>query len=544
MFLRKTIYVLLLGLLSAGGGLAQEAGLDSSGASSENGIYFDIARTRVVRWLRLHQAEVPKGLFEQVIQLIREADSLAQKGDYDTALLLVDTAAESMHSIEAAVARAPDSSSAPAAQPVSRGWRFRPQLLSGVDFWRQELELGLAGDFTTSRATSGNPYGGLRIYASTDGVALGELNLYSQLKYSRDYRSAEFELRTLKGSTNHSHWGFENRMEAIGYHDTTGVSNWENRALLRGGVELFNGFLFLTNDEFRYRKYAALDSGQSSFFNDNWENSLSGGFQYASGLSTRLRSQYTFSARGYPAFSGDNYVEHRVEASAYQLTATNSSIFIENIWRKRIYSIGDSCRSYKNSFQEEYLRSDFRFGLSNALSFDVQADFTLRQYDVACEQTPDYFHLSARPRFLFRLIGDLQLGLGYLYVLRVYQKDIIRTDLTPSVATDTERQISFEDYFSHGLSVSLELFRLGAFMLSLTNEFELRTYPNAMTNAVQGLGLFTDRRINSLLLLINWNVAPQLEFGVLVNHDNDQSRQENQSDFRNTLFSLETAFSF
>lgn len=515
-------------------------------ASDEDGMYYDIAKLRIVRWLREHKREMTKEAFDQIVELLQEAQNFAKQNDYETALLLLDTASEI---ISSSIAEASgEASDAPEGlgqekTPPAR-WNWQPQIVTGVDFWRQNLELGLAGETTSTITSAGNPFTGVRLRADHQRTALGRVESYMLAKASRDYYSGEFELRTLRGNSNSSHWGLENRFDLTRYRDTTGVSNFEYRTALRTGVELFKNFVLLAGDEFRVRRYQHSDEFSATLFSDNWQNLGYAGLQFASGLSTRLRGVYSYATRRYPRSPIDDYVEHRIEASAYQLTATNSSIFLENIWRQRKYVRGDNCDSYRNSYQEEYFRSDFRFGLSSNLSFDTQADFTLRQHDISCEQTPDYFHLTARPRFLVRIWKDWQIGLGYVYVLRVHQKDIIRTTPVTDAASDSERLISYEDYFSHGLSVSLELFHLGNFMLSLTDQYELRTYPNAATNNVPGLGLFTDRKINSILLFLTWKMFPSLELGMLANYDNDQGRQENQSDFQNTIFSLELGYNF
>jgi hypothetical protein len=47
-----------------------------------------------------------------------------------------------------------------------------------------------------------------------------------------------------------------------------------------------------------------------------------------------------------------------------------------------------------------------------------------------------------------------------------------------------------------------------------------------------------------LLLFFSWNFLPRWQAGVLANFDNDHSRIENQSDSRNTLFSIDLGYSF
>ncbi|RMD93921.1 MAG: hypothetical protein D6814_15055, partial [Calditrichaeota bacterium] len=281
----------------------------------------------------------------------------------------------------------------------------------------------------------------------------------------------------------------------------------------------------------------------NTFYPNYSQNQIYGGLQYMSGLSTRLSASYSFLSRTHPNFQLDDFREHRVEASVYQVTAINSSIYLENIWRQRIYPYGNSDSTYQNSYQEEYFRADLRFGLTRKLSFDLGGDFTLRQHQLTSTITPDFVHVQANPRLLFRLWQDWQIGLGYLYVLRVYSKDIIQTGPVKAV-TDADTYLGYEDYYSHGFSLSLELFRLGAFMLSLTNQFELRTYPNSPTQNVPGFGFYSNRKINSILAFLTWQMFPNLELGILVNFDDDRARVDNHSDSQNSLLSIDLGYSF
>jgi hypothetical protein len=513
--------------------------VDSSQIEFDKKVYFDLTKTRLTRWVRANIKTASRDLLQQVVDLLEDAQKFASQDDYETAQIFLDTALDITRATIAADTTAVIGSEIEEfALEEIRQNRFEPQIVTGVDLWRQEFELSFIDD-TTFFEKSGNPYVGFRLRGDVQSKGFGAVTTHFLAKVSRDYYSGEVELQNLKGSYTGNHWLLQNRLEWTSYRDTLGLKFWQYSNRLRGGVELAKNFLGYAGNDFRLRRYEQ----ETEFYPNYFHNLAYAGMQYTSGLSTRLAGEYSLGIRKHPQFVADDYQEYTMTASVYQSTATNSSIFLENIYRVRNYAHGGNDSTYQNPFSEEYIRGDFRFGMTPSLSFDVRGDVTLRQHKFVSLLTPDYLNVTANPRFLIRFLGDWQLGLGYLYILRVYDTDIIRT--TPRVIDSDLARFSldqsilgYEDYFSHGVSISLELFRLGAFMLNLSNNFEYRTYPNSQTTSIDGFPLYSDRQINSTFLFLTWKMYPQLELGIFANYDEDRSRNQENNDSRNTLFSL------
>ncbi len=521
---------------------AQELSADSSEQIIDDEAYYQIGQTRLIRWLRAHRDSSRTDLFRQILDLVREAREFASAGDYTTALLLLDTAnafVDEQESASGSSAGQPgeQEQTAPPEQPET-GWSFSPQVITGIDFWQQRFELAYAAEENVYFESSDNPFAGARLRMQHFSPHTGDLNFYAQWKNSRDYSSTELEIRHSKGRSTGNYWLFENRFENTGYKNTFNLQYRENMTTVQARFSPTPGWQIRFDDYFQLRNYGQ----ESELYPNFWNNQAAVGFEFTSGLATRLTARYAYVTRRHQRYSENDYTTNRIEASIYQLTGRNSSIYLENIWRRRQYAIGSSDSSYQNSFQEEYLRGDFRFGLSDWLSLDTQADLTIRQHDKPSVITPDFVHITANPRFLFKIYQDWQIGLGYLYVWRVYKKDLVQTSVSPGIADDV--YLGYEDYFSHGVSVSIELFRLGAFMLNLTDNYQIRTYPNTNADAFSGQLFNTNRRINSIMLLFSWQITSKLEFNILANHDNEISIDVANGDSRNSLFSMDLGYTF
>jgi hypothetical protein len=221
---------------------------------------------------------------------------------------------------------------------------------------------------------------------------------------------------------------------------------------------------------------------------------------------------------------------------------------LENIWRQRIYpndSAADTCRnSYQKTYQEEYARADLRLGLIEALALRIDGDFVLRQYATPSDSIPDFLGVTINPQLQLSLSPSLQIRAGYLYALRVYENNIIQERRSTTAASSSS--LFYEDYYSHGFTAGIDLIRADGLLLSVSENFEMRTYPNSAGYNISDFGLYsyTDRNINSLLLFFSWNFSSRWQANVLANFDNDNSRIDDQTDSRNTLFSIDLAYSF
>jgi hypothetical protein len=542
---------------------------DSSSVSwSASSITYEIDQLRLRRWLEAHQDTAAVEFWAQVLALQQEAGAFSTQQDYITAQLILDTALELVGLRAAAVMpfMEPDSarvavvaSSFPASP--SSAWEWRREVMFGADLWRQEFDLGLTADNSSYVDRDGNPFVGLRVGLNHNPLlqplapksqprsaaflpesrALS-FSAYAMLKSSRDYYSGELEFSGRQAVSSRTGLRFQMRLDGTSYRRDLDLHYWQNTTSAVASAEVGKNFRFEIGDELRLRRYRR----QSELYPNYLQNQASVGAIFNSSYTTRLDSRYSFIARVHDSRPVDDYVEHRVDASIFQSTANNSAVLLENIWRHRIYSTGvakDYPRTYQNTFQEEYARADLRVGLSDALALRVEGDFTLRQHQTPSDSTPDFLSATVNPQLQFKLMADWQISVGYLYLLRVYDKDIIRSQRPTTAASDLGYSF-YEDYYSHGFTLGVDLIRTDGLWLSVNENFEMRTYPNAIAQNLPGFGLYSDRNINSLLLFFSWNFLPRWQAGVLANFDNDHSRIENQSDSRNTLFSIDLGYSF
>jgi len=531
-----------------------EAPVDSTALKSTAASSYEIDRFRLLRWARAHQDTTARDFLAQTLDLLTAADGFARQQDYLTAQLILDTALELT-----GLRRNEQSSPAPAMNPTlspnpNSKFEWRREVLFGVDLWRQEYELGAFSADTMF--SDGNPFVGVRLSfnhnpaakfnlqkppALTENRAVN-IDAYALLKSSRDYFSGEAEFNARQSLGRGSYWRLQNRLEGTSYHRDFDLQYWQNLTSALAVAELNRNFRLEVADELRWRRYRE----QNDFYPNYIQNRAGFGVVFNPAYTTRLDSRYIYTVQAHDLCPSHDYLEHRLEASVAQNSSANSSVLLENIWRQRIYpneSANDGCRnSYQKTYQEEYARADLRLGLVETLALRIDGDFVLRQYATPSDTIPDFLGVTANPQLQFNLSPSFQIRAGYQYALRVYENDIIQPNRGAAPANFS----FYEDYYSHGFTLGLDLIRSDGLLFSVNENFEMRTYPNSTPNNTSDLGLYsyTDRNINSLLLFFSWNFRPRWQANVLANFDNDRSRVDDQSDSRNTLFAIDLGYSF
>ncbi len=540
---------------------AQAVTADSAVLKSAEASTYEIDRFRLLRWVRVHQDSSGRDFLAQILDLITEADGFARRQDYITAQLLLDTALElTGRRNDETILSVPPIDPTPAPSRHSNS-EWRREVLFGVDLWRQEYELGAFSADTMF--SDGNPFVGVRLSlnhnpaaklnlqkppfsappALTENRALN-LDAYALLKSSRDYFSGEIEFNARQALGRGSYWRIQNRLEATSYHRDFDLQYWQNFTSALAVAELNKNFRFEVADEFRWRRYRE----QNDFYPNYIQNRAGFGVVFNPAYTTRLDSRYSYTVQAHDLCPSHDYLEHRIEAAVFQNSSANSSVLLENIWRRRIYpnqTANDGCRnSYQKTYQEEYARADLRLGLVEALALRIDGDFVLRQYETPSDSIPDFLGATANPQLQLSLSPSFQIRAGYLYALRVYENDIIQQK--NRAAAPARNSSFYEDYYSHGFTLGLDLIRTDGLLFSINENFEMRTYPNSTASNTSDLGLYsyTDRNINSLLLFFSWSFHPRWQANVLANFDNDHSRVDDQSDSRNTLFAIDLGYSF
>ncbi|MGH7495189.1 MAG: hypothetical protein ACREOO_22695 [bacterium] len=511
----------------------------------------EVLRLRVQRWLTKNQQKASL-VITNVTALLQEAEGLAQSHDYVTAQLLLETALDLIETVSSSAADSPARSadsphSRPNASParIPARWHSQQEALLGVDLSQLEYVLGspaldeiFADISTRSVRSAGNPFAGFRFQLLRTPNTPADLRLLAMLKTSRDYDSGTLELYARHALGPQAFLHFENDFEATAYRLETDLRYWQNAGLLRMGVSLSRNFRVEMEDELGVRRYR----DENLYSPNYWQNEIGLSAAYDAGPATRLQARYDYGVRMHASFPLNDYVEHRFDASIAQHNSQNSSVLVQNLWRTRDYPSGIPDSTFQNSYQEEFLRADLRFGLSELLALRVEGDLTLRQYKTANSLTPDFFNARINPQLEHRIGNEWQVSGGYVFLLQVHGTR--EQQGTASASTAVLNGGFYEDYYANGFTLGLEWYSSQGVLLSVNHTYEVRTYPHDPLKDALLPSLYSDYNNHSLLLFLSWKLSAHWQMSAVANYDNQTSRTETGDDLRNTLFSVEVGYGF
>ena len=502
---------------------------------------YEIARLRLQRELLKKRTFADPAILKNAEELLREAESFSREGDYVTALVLLETALDLTATSAPLAAQDFASSSSPTSASPKMHWQWQREALAGVDLSRLEFELGNEDDDAffaelqqRSVQNNANPFVGTRVDLTRAGIAPWEMRAFSLLKASAEYYNAALDFSAQSRAGQATNWRAENRWEGTSYRDTSGLRYWQNTSVLQGGVKLSKDFRLEVGEEFRLRQYR----GEAPFSPNYRHNEIGMRATYVGGFSTRVQALYEYGVRTHPSSPRDDYIEHRLEASLAQHSYESASVYLQNIWRRRLYPLGIPDSTFQNTYREEYLRADLTLNLTPRTSIRVEGDLTLRQYETPSVFTPDFFNAKINPKVQIKLWQDWQASVGYIFLVQV-------NGTQAQGATNEELASGFyEDYYANGFTLGLDLFSAKGLLLSASHMFEARIYPDSQFDQTAVFNPNPNRNNNSFLLFLSWQITPSWQLSGIANFDSQISRAEYREDLRNTIFSVELGYAF
>ena len=187
---------------------------------------------------------------------------------------------------------------------------------------------------------------------------------------------------------------------------------------------------------------------------------------------------------------------------------------------------------YQNSYLSITPRLDTEWALTRWLGYEVRISSEQRSYETSDAISPDYRYLNllAIQKFYF---SDLKsIGIGYAGERQRH-------------SVDEERDLELAeqaDFRSNGLVLTMEYLNLRGAIINLEYRANWRSYPNASTTIFDSF--YSDRMVHSISLFGWIPLNQHLQLQMFANYDNDQDRNNERNDNRNTLVNLGIIYKF
>lgn len=497
---------------------------------------------RLQRWFRENGDNLDnETILNELSQLLKEAKQFAEAGDYQMASMWLETVWEMLKPDDSTLL-ATQTSLGPAdglyalAENSMPQFTWSRQVISGLDFWRQEFNFRFLESDSTFLERNGNPYSGVRLTFDYGGQGHPNFNAVTSFKYSRDYLTADADLKFAGNWGRKTRWRLENRAEGTSFYRDFDLRYFQNRSTARLDQQ-FGPVILQAQDDFMLRTYAKADSAYPSY----WNNSLMASGKFEFSAASLLTLGYRSVVRKHPDLAINDYFENRVEASWFQSFGSTVTLHFDNDLRFRNYENVPKDH-FLQDFWENYFNAEMDLGLTRGFGAHVSGSFTRREYQfVSANSLPDYTNWEIEPQLYLKLGSSWKISGGVHYEKETHQQFLGRVSDLDAASVFS---IQFEDFYAAGPVVTVDFLNVNGLLFSLRESFLLRRYPNSRTSNVDAFNLYSDRNINSILLFLTWNMTPRWQLNILANVDDDRSRKDSTGDSQNTLLGFEVGYAF
>jgi hypothetical protein len=505
---------------------------DSLAPLSPEAILYEIRFTRLQRLVPQFLQDHPDTTLPAVIlEFLNDAKQLAEQGSYDLATELL----EEVVSFFETEASTPNN---PANYSIDNGTNETPQSSSdwtkyvffGSDFWEQKFNLALGKRDSTILEGEGNPFVGLRVRLDHAYGTLSQTLAEIEAKHSRDYLTGRLLLDHRQQVSGAVHTKFENRFEATSYSRDSDLRYIDDQLDLGLFVNLNNANSFELRNEIQVRDYANETDLYTSFLQNRAIATIS---MAPFGMS-HIDVDFDYRNRHHNLDPQKDYYEHRICTEAWYGVASAISTLLAVQWRARRYKYPDSEDLLTKNFNQFYSELDFRLTLAHNLTLTIDGDLEIRNYREPSTVIPNYWELALQPSFGVNLGAPCLLRFGYYFKTRQHS----------AASNKNSVKVEIENYYAHGPSITVDVFTLGGFVMSVTDIYEFRRYPNSISKGISDFSLYSDRNVNSLFLFFSWNFTKRWELDVIANLDHDNDTEDDNGDSRTTLCTLELAYQF
>ncbi len=399
---------------------------------------------------------------------------------------------------------------------------------TGVDYSIQEFELSFSEDDSILTEELQNPYVSITYFQP-----LRIINQFLSLNHRFRFDN-QFMNYSLSGTLENRLPNRVSRLEFDGdfFHtQTTDESDfWEGRlSYFFGNPANFKNRWYV-DSWVRYKGYPNPDSLNSDIFSVAMMAYYEHFFNFSNSLYLSWQPNFYQANRN----SGHQYFRNRL-AGFYRLRSGYNKFWeigIENIYHDFSDELDES-DEYKNQYLHLEPQTEFEWPFLSWWGVSARLSYEYRHFAQSDAINPDFSNVQVEG--IQKIYwGDLNsFGLGYSWENQVHRVE----------ETEDQAFAQQENFFTHGIIFTAEYIQLSGMMVSFQYSISWRTYPNAEVTAVSS-SFYSNRLIHSLSMFGWIPITKHWQIQFFANYDNDQDRDFEHNDTRNTLLNLGILYEF
>jgi hypothetical protein len=407
---------------------------------------------------------------------------------------------------------------------LSREKDYELSLTTGVDYNRNEFELGLAQDDSVILEQVRKPFIGLQFTKKI--FANRGLYLNSEIRYDQENISGNLRI-----GDSWQYNKFSIASELNGNYDNNRLySEYSFRGCgvkQSGSWKISEDWQFRLNNQMQYKKYHNPSKQIPDYIRDYFQLEI---LNYSAGFSP-VRVMYQIDFNESLQETNNDFLEHSIFGLGKIEYSNRYQNDIGMTYRRNrfAYSLEDTV--FRNSSQTYQADSRNSLKVTAKIEFHLDYSVKLKKYITHTEQDPDYLYQLLNAWLQYQLRENTTFEFGGLYENQ-------RHRVYPSV---NPAYIKEQDYLSKGLLIGFEYTNFPSYLISVNCSFNQKRYPNTSDEA---LSIYTNRDILTFHLLIQAPIYQRLNLNIYGSYDNDRDLDSDESQIQSTYFSAEMRYIF
>jgi len=463
-------------------------------------------------------------LNENAKLLYEEALQYAQKNEYEIGTIILEEALEILkNEVESSDKNMILSSLSVNPGVKSKGQTFQLSMISGIDFNRQEFELGFYESDSVIEEEFSKPYVGLSARYSLYHGQLNVLEIQNSFRYDKENLRDDYRIRWQPISDFYILYsGYWNEARVEETH-----SYWDQVITARFATNLFPNLFVSLFNVFNYKSYRTANF----YLKDFYRNRFSVLGELCTSFLGITSLEYGNELNESLGLEDNDYIQHSLRTGIRNDSFEKFyyNFLIDGSTRDYVIQVDDSL--VYNKFQSVSIEGIYEIAIVENFKLFVENNFLYKVYEQKSSLEPDYYWNFLRPGFRVSLFDQFEVGAGYEWEFKEHLAHPLDS-----------YNVNEQNYQSNGIFVSTNFFSTGGMYLTTSLSYQWRRYPDSITNDL--ISIYSNRNIFSAMLLAYIPLTSNLIINGFATIDNDEDIDFDQQNNQSTIFTVELEYIF
>jgi len=400
---------------------------------------------------------------------------------------------------------------------------FLAEISSGIDFNRQEFELGYSNSDSLLNEEINKPF----IAVNAEIPIWKQSRLQTNLRYDKENTSANLRLYNQYSGTKSSFY-----LDGAFLYDRNSLypdfsfKEWNSRQTLNWNPDV--AWMVRLDNELRYKRYRLPSQSTPNFIRDESLLQIRRPF----GEDKLFTAQYRVDYNNSLDFDNNNYFDQNLSLGASMFSVLFSDLTAEAGYQNKVYTYVWDDSTLHNRTQALFWDVKADFKLSGILHWKTDYSGHTKSYRLKTEQDPDYWLHQLNTYLKIEVIDGGSVSAGYR---GEYKRHLLSAGLEPAFVEE-------QNYWGNGFIAGLDYFKFRGTLFSFEASYTFRRYPQAQ--ASEWGSLYNNRNVLNLNLLAQIPLISCINLNLFASYDNDQDLDSDYGNTRSAIFSAELIYRF